>query len=304
MDKILDIEKRLNTKLHCWFKRDLLNYDDLHKYITDYMSGNNAYIYLNVKIEENMTLNNALLFTFASYLQELLDIVVIINMDDINTYLESNISMDSCYLGGFNFATDIISCGFNPNKTYIYSHLDNMNRKMYRNAIELVKITNKSFIDCVSMLPMYNFTYAKIFDNRVMHCFNVSTEYQTIIQGEIINLISEKKEWLKPLFLTMNIDKDICNINMKMNYDQIKEHILNLNIDQCFTFLKYLLENDEEYKLILYEKDIDKAQKCLINILTQFINDHKEKKKHVDRKILMYYYAANKSGITSKNIEL
>lgn len=60
------------------------------------------------------------------WLQDVFDIPLVIQMTDDEKYLWKDLTLEDCHHFAVENAKDIIACGFDVNKTFIFSDLDYM----------------------------------------------------------------------------------------------------------------------------------------------------------------------------------
>lgn len=60
------------------------------------------------------------------WLQDVFDIPLVIQMTDDEKYLWKDLTLEDCHRFAVENAKDIIACGFDVNKTFIFSDLDYM----------------------------------------------------------------------------------------------------------------------------------------------------------------------------------
>lgn len=58
------------------------------------------------------------------YLQEAFDVPVVVQLTDDEKFLWKSLTLEECYNLAKENAKDIIACGFDPDKTFIFSDLD------------------------------------------------------------------------------------------------------------------------------------------------------------------------------------
>ena len=59
-----------------------------------------------------------------------------------------NLTADQIYELGKENIKDIIACGFDPNKTFIFSDFDYMGGRFYRNIVEIQRWISSDAIHC------------------------------------------------------------------------------------------------------------------------------------------------------------
>jgi len=58
------------------------------------------------------------------YLQDTFDVPVVVQLTDDEKFLWKDLTIDECERLSFENAKDIIACGFDPDKTFIFSDLN------------------------------------------------------------------------------------------------------------------------------------------------------------------------------------
>lgn len=65
-------------------------------------------------------------FFHLRWLQDVFDIPLVIQLTDDEKYLWKDLTIEECHCFAVENAKDIIACGFDVNKTFIFSDLDYM----------------------------------------------------------------------------------------------------------------------------------------------------------------------------------
>lgn len=63
---------------------------------------------------------------FFRWLQDVFDIPLVVQLTDDEKYLWKDLTVEQCHSFAVENARDIIACGFDVNKTFIFSDLDYM----------------------------------------------------------------------------------------------------------------------------------------------------------------------------------
>lgn len=87
---------------------------------------------------ESMHLGHTIPFVFTQWLQEVFDAPLVIQMTDDEKFLWKDLDLDETHRMTWENAKDIIACGFNPEKTFIFSNLDFIG-KMYPVVVRIQK---------------------------------------------------------------------------------------------------------------------------------------------------------------------
>ena len=85
-------------------------------------------------------LGHLLPFIFTQYLQEVFNVPLVVQITDDEKFFHSktDLKLEDAYAFGKENVKDIIACGFDARKTFIFSDLDYMGH-MYRNVVKLQK---------------------------------------------------------------------------------------------------------------------------------------------------------------------
>lgn len=153
-DLIKQFELVTNQKPHKWLRRGIFfAHQDINLLLDNYQKSNPFYLYTgrgpssskkvigtnNEQDNSGLHLGHMLPFYFTKYLQDAFDVPLTVQMSDDEKYYFKDIELDEVYKNTFENAKDIISCGFDKKKTFIFSDLDYMGH-MYRNVVKLDKL--------------------------------------------------------------------------------------------------------------------------------------------------------------------
>jgi tryptophanyl-tRNA synthetase len=140
------------TTAHTWLRRGIIfSHQDLNKILDCVEKSIPIYIYTGRgPSSESMHLGHMIPFKFAKYLQDALNCIIIIQISDDEKFIFKDGSKskdlkkynDLCYKN----AKDIIACGFDKNKTYMFSNLESNCGDLYFNNILISKATNMNTI--------------------------------------------------------------------------------------------------------------------------------------------------------------
>ncbi|CAK7994480.1 Tryptophanyl-tRNA synthetase [uncultured virus] len=145
-------ERVTKMRAHRFIRRGIVfSHQDIDKILDDVESGKPVYVYTGRgPSSESMHLGHMVPFLFTKYLQDALNCVVIIQMSDDEKYFfkEGNgpKSLETYQALGRKNARDIIACGFDVNKTLIFSDLESNSGDLFFNNCLLMKATNMNQI--------------------------------------------------------------------------------------------------------------------------------------------------------------
>lgn len=110
--------------------------------------------------------------------------------DDEKFLFKDNLKLEECHDMARANAKDIISCGFDPKKTFIFSNLDYMGGAFYRNVCKISRgITTSTSratfgftdSDCIGKLHFVSIQAAPSFSNSFPHIFGTKSDIPCLI---------------------------------------------------------------------------------------------------------------------------
>lgn len=113
-------------KPHVWLRRGIFfAHRDLEEILDDYENGNEIFLYTGRgPTTEALHLGHMIPFMFTKWLQDVFNATLVIQIADDEKYYFKDMDFSEIYRLGFENAKDIIACGFNPEKTFIFSSRD------------------------------------------------------------------------------------------------------------------------------------------------------------------------------------
>lgn len=183
-------EQVTGVEAHPWLRRGIFfSHKDLNLVLDAYEKGEEIYLYTGRgPSSESLHLGHMVPFLFTKYLQDALDAIVIIQMtDDEKYYFKEGLSLDETNRLAKENAKDIIACGFNPDKTWIFSNLETVGGSFYRNIVLIMKHTSGNMIQgiygldfnnnvgqfswpCFQAAPAFSTSFANLFKDRQVYC--------------------------------------------------------------------------------------------------------------------------------------
>ncbi len=141
-DLIGRFEKVTGKPAHPWLKRGIFfSHRGLDKFLDAYEKGEKVFLYTGRgPTSESMHIGHMIPFMFTKWLQDVFNCPVVVQMSDTEKYFFKNMELDEIYRLGFKNAEDIIACGFNLDKTFIFSNHDYVfNCKQYEDLVTKMK---------------------------------------------------------------------------------------------------------------------------------------------------------------------
>jgi tryptophanyl-tRNA synthetase len=134
---------------------------------------------------EAMHLGHLIPFLFTKHLQDVFDVPLVIQLTDDEKFLWKDITLEESYRLAYENAKDIIACGFDVNKTFVFSDLDYVAQEpmFYRNILKVRKCvtfnqvkgifgftdgdsTGKIAFPAVQAVPSFSNSFPMIFGER------------------------------------------------------------------------------------------------------------------------------------------
>lgn len=138
---------------------------------------------------ESMHLGHLIPFMFCKWLQDVFDVPLVIQLTDDEKSIWKNIKLETAIELAYLNAKDIIACGFNIKKTFIFSNLEHIgnNPAFYQNMIRIQKCVTFNQVkgifgfgdsDPIAKIsfpptqaaPAFCSTFPFIFKNSKAHC--------------------------------------------------------------------------------------------------------------------------------------
>jgi tryptophanyl-tRNA synthetase len=140
---IARIERVTGHRAHRFLRRGIFfSHRDLNQMLDLYEKGEKFYLYTGRgPSSESLHMGHVIPFHFTKWLQEVFDCPLVIQLTDDEKFLfKQELQLEDCHRLAFENAKDIIACGFNPAKTFIFSDLDYI-QHMYPTILKIQKFT-------------------------------------------------------------------------------------------------------------------------------------------------------------------
>jgi len=138
-------------KPHMWMKRGIFfAHRGLDEILDDVEKGKSVFLYTGRGPSSDMHIGHAISFTLTAWLQKVLKAVTVIQIADDEKYHFKDMEFDEIYNLGFKNAKDIISFGFDPKRTFIFSNRDFSINRSYANVFsEISKRVNINTVQSI-----------------------------------------------------------------------------------------------------------------------------------------------------------
>ncbi|PWN34215.1 tryptophanyl-tRNA synthetase [Meira miltonrushii] len=142
-------EKLTGWKPHPLLRRGtFFSHRELDVILNKYEQGKPFYLYTGRgPSSSSMHLGHLIPFLFTKWLQDVFDVPLVIQLTDDEKFLfKPNLKLEDVMKFSFDNAKDIIACGFNLEKTFIFSNLNYVGGPFYHNVVRIARLitTNQS----------------------------------------------------------------------------------------------------------------------------------------------------------------
>jgi tryptophanyl-tRNA synthetase len=184
-------EKLTGRKAHHYMRRGIFySHRDFDKILDLYEQGKKFYLYTGRgPSSKSLHAGHMIPFIFCQYLQEAFDVPIVIQMTDDEKFLVNNMTMQEGALCLKNNVKDIIACGFDLKKTFIFS-----NFRYYSGLLpNILKVnkrltvndSNKAFgfseLDCIGKFGFPAVQMVPCFSDSFPHIFGASSSVPCLI---------------------------------------------------------------------------------------------------------------------------
>lgn len=181
-------ERVTKTKAHTFMRRGIFfSHKDLEKCLDDCENGKQIFLYTGRGPSYGMHLGHTIPFTLTAYLQKAFNAMCIIQMSDDEKYHFKDNELDYFHNLTRENAKDIIACGFDPQKTFIFSNLDTVGGDYYKVIVQIMKKTTGNQIrgiyglnldnnvgeiswPCFQAAPAFNQSFPRILGQEPIRC--------------------------------------------------------------------------------------------------------------------------------------
>nr|KAF6503442.1 hypothetical protein HJG59_019470 [Molossus molossus] len=188
------IEKATGQRPHRFLRRGIFfSHRDMNQVLDAYENKKPFYLYTGRgPSSEAMHVGHLIPFIFTKWLQDVFNVPLVIQMTDDEKYLWKDLTLDQAYGYAVENAKDIIACGFDINKTFIFSDLDYMGSStgFYKNVVKIQKHVTFNQVkgifgftdsDSIGKISFPAIQAAPSFSNSFPHIFGDKTDIQCLI---------------------------------------------------------------------------------------------------------------------------
>ncbi|NWU59056.1 SYWC protein, partial [Dromas ardeola] len=193
-DLINRIERATGQKPHRFLRRGIFfSHRDMDQILDAYENKKSFYLYTGRgPSSQAMHVGHLIPFIFTKWLQEVFDVPLVIQLTDDEKYLWKDLTTEKAYEYAKENAKDIIACGFDVNKTFIFSDLDYLGTStgFYKNIVKVQKHVTFNQVkgifgftdsDCIGKISFPAIQAAPSFSSSFPQIFNGKENIQCLI---------------------------------------------------------------------------------------------------------------------------
>ncbi|KAJ1633480.1 tryptophanyl-tRNA synthetase, cytoplasmic [Pavlovales sp. CCMP2436] len=149
-DIISRLERITNTRAHPWIRRGVFfSHRDLGMILDTVERGGKVYLYTGRgPSSESLHLGHLVPFMFTKWLQDAFKCPLVVQLTDDEKFLWKDIPLQETYRLARENCKDIVACGFDITRTFIFSDLDYVGT-MYPNIVRIQKLTTYSTVKAI-----------------------------------------------------------------------------------------------------------------------------------------------------------
>ncbi|XP_077321350.1 tryptophan--tRNA ligase, cytoplasmic-like [Lithobates pipiens] len=337
-DLIGRIERVCGHRAHHFLRRGIFfSHRDMHQILDSVEKGKPFYLYTGRGPSSgSMHVGHLVPFIFTKWLQEVFNVPLVVQMTDDEKYLWKDLTIEKAYQYTLENVRDIIACGFDVNKTFIFSDLQYMGSSpgFYRNVVQVQKhvtfnqvkgIFGFSDSDCIGKIS-FPPSRPPVLQQLLPEIFNGRKDIQCLIPCAIdqdpyfrmTRDVAPRINYPKPALLHSTFFPALQGAQTKMSAsdpnssifltdtpkqiktkinkhafsggrDTIEEHRKhggNCEVDVCFMYLTFFLEDDEKLEKIRQDYSsgallTGELKKILIETLQPMIAELQERRRQV-----------------------
>ena len=135
------IEKATGCRAHPFLRRGMFfAHRELDQIVTAYEKGEKFYLYTGRgPSSEALHLGHLIPFHFTKWLQEAFKVPLVVQLTDDEKFLWKSLKLEDARRLARENAKDIIACGFDPRRTFIFSDVNYMCTPFYLNVLKIAK---------------------------------------------------------------------------------------------------------------------------------------------------------------------
>ncbi|XP_075101488.1 tryptophan--tRNA ligase, cytoplasmic isoform X2 [Nicotiana tabacum] len=296
------VQRLTNRPAHVFLRRGVFfAHRDFSDILDAYEKGQKFYLYTGRgPSSEALHLGHLIPFMFTKYLQDAFKVPLVIQLTDDEKCMWKNLSVEESQRLARENAKDIIACGFDVSKTFIFSDFDYVGGAFYKNMVKVAKcvtynkvvgifgFTGEDHIGKVSFPPVQDPYFRMTRDVAPRIGYHkpalIESSFFPALQGENGKMSASDPN--SAIYVTDSAKEITNKINryaFSGGQDSIELHRkygANLEVDIPFKYLGFFLDDDAELERIREEYGSGRmltgeVKKRLTEVLTDLVERHR-----------------------------
>ncbi|MFS8019755.1 putative tryptophan--tRNA ligase [Helianthus anomalus] len=267
---------------HIFLRRNVFfPHRDLNEVLDAYERGDKFYLYTGRGLSsEALHLGHLIPFMFTKYLQEAFKVPLVIQLTDDEKCMWKNLTVEESKRLARENAKDIIACGFDVSRTFIFSDFDYVGGAFYENMVRVAKCVTYN-----KAVPSFPSSFPHLFSGNDKLCCLIPCAIDQDPYFRMTRDVAPRLGYKKPALIESSFFPALQGVSGKMNagdpnsaiyvtdspkeiknkvnkyafsggQDSVENHRkygANLEVDIPFKYLSFFLEDDEELEHIRKE---------------------------------------------------
>jgi tryptophanyl-tRNA synthetase len=147
--------KLTNKEPHIFLRRKVyFIHREFNEILDAYERGEKFYLYAGRGLSsESLHLGHLVPLMFTKYLQDAFKVPLVIQLPDVENFMWTNLSVEESKRLAREIAKDLIACGFDVSRTFIFSAFDSFHGAFYENMVKVAK-----YVPYSKVIRMFGFT--------------------------------------------------------------------------------------------------------------------------------------------------
>ncbi|XP_031476183.1 tryptophan--tRNA ligase, cytoplasmic isoform X2 [Nymphaea colorata] len=290
------IERLTNRPSHVFLRRGVFfAHRDLNEILNAYERGEKFYLYTGRgPSSEALHLGHLIPFMFTKYLQDVFRVPLVIQLTDDEKCMWKNLSVEESRRLARENAKDIIACGFDITRTFIFADFDYVGGEFYRNMVRVGKhvTLNKD--------PYFRMTRDVAPKIGYQKPALIESLFFPSLQGQAGKMSASDPN--SAIYVTDSskiIKNKVNRYAFSGGQDSIenhRKHGANLEVDIPIKYLGFFLDDDAELESIRREYEAGRmltgeVKKRLIEVLSELVERHQRARSAVSEEMVDAFMA-------------
>ncbi|CAL5058442.1 unnamed protein product [Urochloa decumbens] len=283
---------------------------DLNRILDLYEAGEKFYLYTGRgPSSESLHLGHLIPFMFTKYLQDAFKVPLVIQLTDDEKFLWKNLTIAKCKRLARENAKDIIACGFDVERTFIFTDLNYVGGAFYENMLEVAKRVTYNNLrgilgitpeDHIGKDPYFRMTRDVAPKIGFQKPSLIESRFFPALQGESTKMSASDPN--SAIYVTDSPKQIKAKVNKyafsggQASVELHRKIGANLDVDVPIKYLNFFLEDDDELDYIKKEYKegsmlTGEVKQRLIAVLSELVARHQRARAQVTEEMVDAFMA-------------